>query len=94
MLDGWKLYSPNELGQAYLSVCSDLAYAQSHYPETQVCLAVSPYIIPTTATEVDGVAAFLQAYRTDVVLQEQAFPDVLACPVPYRMGYRCDVTMP
>ena len=37
MLDGWKLYSPNELGQAYLSVCSDLAYAQSHYPETQVC---------------------------------------------------------
>lgn len=37
MLDGWKLYSPNELGQAYLSVCSDLAYAQSHYPDTQVC---------------------------------------------------------
>lgn len=37
MLDGWKLYSPNELGRAYLSVCSDLAYAQSHYPDTQVC---------------------------------------------------------
>lgn len=37
MLDAWHLYSPNELGQAYLSVCSDLAYAQSHYPDTEVC---------------------------------------------------------
>lgn len=37
MLDDWDLYSPSELGQAYLSVCSDLAYAQSHYPETVVC---------------------------------------------------------
>lgn len=36
MLDGWKLYSPNELGQAYLSVCSDLAYAQSHFPDSEV----------------------------------------------------------
>lgn len=41
MLDGWKLYSPNELGNAYLSVCSDLAYAQSHYPESQVCQSLN-----------------------------------------------------
>lgn len=37
MLDSWDIYSPTELGEAYLSVCSDLAYAQSHYPDTQVC---------------------------------------------------------
>lgn len=41
MLDDWKLYSPNELGQAYLSVCSDLAYAQGHYPETEVCKSLN-----------------------------------------------------
>ena len=41
MLDEWKVYSPNELGQAYLRVCSDLAYAQSHYPKTKVCSSLN-----------------------------------------------------
>lgn len=41
MLDDWHLYSPNELGQAYLSVCSDLAYAQSHYPDTAICSSLN-----------------------------------------------------
>lgn len=41
MLDEWKVYSPNELGQAYLCVCSDLAYAQSHYPNTKVCKSLN-----------------------------------------------------
>lgn len=37
MIDSVALYSPNELGQAYLCLCSDLAFAQSHFPDTQVC---------------------------------------------------------
>ena len=37
MLESWREHTPNELGQAYLSVCSDLAYAQSHYPDTPLC---------------------------------------------------------
>lgn len=36
MADTPNLYSPTELGEAYLRLCSDLAFAQSHYPGTQV----------------------------------------------------------
>lgn len=37
MLQEWSNYSPSELGNAYLSVCSDLAFAQTHFPDTSVC---------------------------------------------------------
>lgn len=37
MADVHNLYSPGELGEAYLRLCSDLAFAQSHYPGTPVC---------------------------------------------------------
>lgn len=37
MIDSPGMYSPSELGQAYLSLSSDLAFAQSHYPDAQVC---------------------------------------------------------
>lgn len=32
-----ELYSPNDMGEAYLCLSSDLAFAQSHYPGTEVC---------------------------------------------------------
>lgn len=37
MIDHWDMYSPSELGEAYLCICSDLAFAQTHYPGTHVC---------------------------------------------------------
>lgn len=37
MILKWKDYSPNELGNAYLCICSDLSFAQTHFPETSVC---------------------------------------------------------
>lgn len=36
MIDAMHLYSPSQLGEAYLHLCSDLAFAQSHYPDSQV----------------------------------------------------------
>jgi len=38
MIDALHLHNPSELGEAYLCLCSDLAFAQSHYPDSQVCL--------------------------------------------------------
>lgn len=37
MVGQFDRYSPTELGNAYLSICTDLAFAQTHYPETGVC---------------------------------------------------------
>lgn len=37
MIASTELFSPNELGEAYLCLSSDLAFAQSHYPDTPIC---------------------------------------------------------
>lgn len=37
MILKWDSYSPSELGNAYLSICSDLSFAQTHFPDTSVC---------------------------------------------------------
>lgn len=37
MIESLHQHSPSELGEAYLDLCTDLAFAQSHYPDSQVC---------------------------------------------------------
>lgn len=37
MVEAGQLYDPSELGEAYLALSTDLAFAQSHYPDSPVC---------------------------------------------------------
>lgn len=37
MIEALEIHDPSELGEAYLALSTDLAFAQSHYPDSPVC---------------------------------------------------------